>query len=102
MVGLQSYKFMKLTKKDKNDKNDWRLHGQEKYLKGVRLKWGTWRKPKPSWDHDHCVFCWIRFCGHKDDAEAIQQGYTTLDEYHWICKECFEDFKIRFAWKISK
>jgi len=25
---------------------------------------------------------------------------ATLDEYHWICKRCFNDFRDRFAWTV--
>ncbi len=88
--------------KKTNNLNDRRIGGQEQYLMGVTLKWAKWRMPKPTWDHDHCSFCWKRFCLQEECKDADRDGYTTLDEYHWICKDCFEDFKVLFKWSISK
>lgn len=42
------------------DKNDWRLQGQEKYLKGVTLYLKKYIKIGDAWDHDHCEFCWAK------------------------------------------
>ena len=82
-------------------KDDWRLTGQEKYLKGVTLVHRKYRRyeKNPDWDHDHCVFCWVEFCL-KGCADSIQEGYATLDDYHWISPKCFEDFKDQFDWKV--
>src|SRR5438046_2664461 len=82
---------------------DWRLTGQEKYLFGVLLHWSTWRPPEgnPDWDHDHCEFCGQKFML-SDSSEAQQEGYTTEDRYHWICRKCFKDFKDRFQWNVKK
>ena len=84
-----------------NDWNDWRITGQQQYLMGVHLKWATWKMPKPTCDHDHCSFCWASFCLHEGCKDAVHEGYTTLDDYHWICKECFDDFKKLFKWKVK-
>ena len=80
-------------------KNDWRLQGQEKYLKGVTLYLKKYIKISDAWDHDHCEFCWTKFSleGSPDD---LDEGYATKDNYHWICKRCFDDFKDIFQWKI--
>ena len=77
--------------------NDWRLQGQEAFLKGVRLTWQAYAKYRPGWDHDHCAFCQTKFMepGTPDTTHA---GYATDDRYHWVCKTCFEDFKDRFQW----
>jgi hypothetical protein len=32
--------------------------------------------------------------------EALHEGYCTLDDYHWICSECFHDFKELFGWRV--
>ncbi len=83
------------------DPRDWRLAGQEKYLKGVEICRHPYRQyPKnPAWDHDHCSFCWAEFCltGCK---EALREGWSTLDEYNWICDPCFADFKELFEWRV--
>lgn len=61
--------------------------GQE-YLTGdnVRLLW-----------HEHCEFCW-----HKIMTDNSEECFCTSDYCHWICKECFDDFKDEFNWKIIK
>lgn len=81
------------------DENDWRLTGQEKYLKGVTLYWREYTRSSESRDHDHCEFCWAKFMV-EDHPDVLHEGYTTEDEYRWICKKCFEDFKEILAWKI--
>lgn len=78
--------------------NDWRLQGQERYLRGATLTFRQYRRWSTSWDHDHCAFCTARF---RQDSgpEILTEGYCTTDEYHWICPACFEDFNERFGWK---
>ena len=85
------------------DSTDWRLQGQEEYLKGVELRWQIYgRYPKgPDWDHDHCEFCWAKFMV-EDYPEVLPEGYTTLDEYRWICSGCCEDFKEMFEWRVVR
>lgn len=81
------------------DENDWRLTGQEKYLKGVTLYWKQYTRRSESWEHDHCEFCWAKFMV-EDYPDVLHEGYTTEDEYRWICKQCFEDFMDIFGLKI--
>jgi hypothetical protein len=81
--------------------SDWRLQGQEAYLTGVQLTWRPYRpsRTNPNWEHDHCEFCWAKFM--MDDApDVLKAGYCTLDEYRWICKGCFDDFRVRFQWRV--
>jgi hypothetical protein len=81
--------------------DDWRLQGQERYLAGKRLHWSKWTAPasNPSWDHDHCEFCWRKFMD-SDDPDVCREGYTTEDRYRWICAQCFNDFRERFGWRL--
>jgi hypothetical protein len=83
------------------DPQDWRLTGQERYLKGVPLSHRAYRPyPKnPTWDHDHCEFCAATF-SLRPDPTFLKAGYCTLDEYHWICNKCFLDFKGLFKWIV--
>jgi hypothetical protein len=74
---------------------DWRLQGQERYLKGVKLYWVKYTLYREGWDHDHCEFCWRKFAIQGGD---LTEGYTTKNHYHWICKACYEDFKEMFHW----
>ena len=71
---------------------DWRLVGQD-YLQDKELYHLNYRKDDFD-DHEHCSFCWEKF----DSDEQI--GYCTRDYYHWICTNCYEDFKELFKWKI--
>ena len=81
--------------------DDWRLTNQEEYLKGVTLRFEKYEKYREDWDHDHCEFCFAKFMETGND-EIQKEGYTTSDNYRWICKKCFEDFKELFNWKIEQ
>lgn len=78
--------------------DDWRRHGQEKYLKGAKLITRDYHPYKPDWEHDHCAFCGETFSTHEGD---IKQGYSTMNSYHWICNQCFDDFKDEFEWQVE-
>jgi hypothetical protein len=41
--------------------NDWRLQGQEKYLKGAKLFYKKYSDRKTETDHDHCEFLALNF-----------------------------------------
>ena len=43
--------------------------------------------------HEHCAFCWEKALTDKECT-----FYCTEDMRHWICEECFCDFKERFHW----
>lgn len=73
--------------------NDWRLMGQEKYLKNKTLYHIHYNQNK-NHDHDHCAFCTKKF------SSKHQIGYCTTDYYYWICQECFDDFKNLFNWRV--
>ncbi|OGC14603.1 hypothetical protein A3J90_03365 [candidate division WOR-1 bacterium RIFOXYC2_FULL_37_10] len=77
------------------NKTDWRLTGQEKYLQNAILTWQKYKMPRPRWDHDHCEFCGIKFIEQLDN-EILNEGYSTKDKHHWICKNYFLDFQEMF------
>ena len=79
---------------------DWRLQGQEKYLQNAELALEKYKKYREDWDHDHCEFCSAKFS--EDIPDTFNEGYTTLDNYRWICENCFNDFKEKFNWKVVK
>jgi hypothetical protein len=81
------------------DKNDPRLTTQESYLKGVALSWKEWSQPKPDWDHDHCEFCWAKFGPPSLGKDILGAGWTTNDNRHWVCDNCYSDFKDMFDWQ---
>lgn len=77
--------------------SDWRLQGQERYLKGVEISWAPYEPFREGWDHDHCEFCNRKFALKGGD---FTEGYVTRDKYHWICRDCYEDFKSLFDWRV--
>ena len=81
------------------DKNDWRLTGQENYLKGKDLIFSKYKPRSEKWDHDHCEFCFETISEYPSD---INEAYCTADKYHWICEECFADFQEMFGWVVAK
>jgi hypothetical protein len=80
--------------------SDWRLQGQERYLQGVTLFHRGYRRKSDTSDHDHCEFCWAKFM-EEDFPEVLHEGYCTKDQYHWVCQQCFSDFRERFAWELG-
>ena len=80
--------------------DDWRLMGQDRYLQGRRLRWRVWWPQREGWDHDHCAFCFAEFSNQPavEGHPTQSSGYVTEDDYHWVCRSCFEDFKGRFGW----
>ena len=79
---------------------DWRLQGQEQYLRGATLIWKRYARYSKQWEHDHCEFCWAEFAEATVVGDALHEGYATPDNYRWICQNCFSDFKDRFAWRL--
>ena len=82
-----------------HNKKDWRLLNQQEYLHKAKLKKSKYVKPSEKWDHDHCAFCFDKFSSQSED---LQQGYCTLDSKHWICEECFNDFKEMFEFEVKQ
>jgi len=76
---------------------DWRVNGQDSYLSGVKLKKMLFKNRAGETDHEHCEFCFEKISDHPD---TLHSGYCTEDEYHWICEECYNDFKGDFKWEI--
>lgn len=78
---------------------DWRLQGQEKYLFGKKLIHKNYFDRTNQSDHDHCEFCNEKFSD--SDIGCLLAGFATIDNYHWICEKCFDDFKSEFEWAIE-
>lgn len=75
---------------------DWRLTNQMNYLYRATLKKSVFKASATN-DHEHCEFCWDKF-GENEGSQHL--GYCTLDRYHWICNECFQDFREQFEWHL--
>ena len=43
-------------------------------LVDAKLKWRAWKMPKPTWDHDHCEFCWAKFM-EPGNPDTLPEGY---------------------------
>lgn len=76
--------------------NDWRLQGQEKYLFGKTMIHKKYADKTTTTDHAHCEFCSDKFSVNIPDC--LKEGYTTTNDYHWVCENCFNDFKNDFKW----
>lgn len=76
---------------------DWRLCGSKDHLHGLTLKKSAFRGNIKN-DHEHCELCWEKF-GEGDGM--LREGYCTLDSYHWVCEECFDDLKDHFKWRVQ-
>lgn len=77
--------------------NDWRLTGQDEYMKNVKLKLivpSEIHKKDSLW-HVHCEFCMRTI-----DNSYKESCYCTLDNYRWICTQCYNDFKEMFNWTV--
>ncbi len=46
--------------------------------------------------HEHCEFCMDKI-----SIDTKDECYCTIDNYRFICKTCFNDFKSRFKWKVE-
>ena len=73
--------------------DDWRLTGQESYLLFTKVKKILPKEyinnlEKPELFHEHCSFCWDKVEENKD-----KKHYCTLDNYHWICNDCYNDLE---------
>jgi hypothetical protein len=96
--------------------DDWRRRWQEDYLRGATLTWRRYQALSANWEHEHCEFCWAKFLDAnyspvhaetlKSDPEVLAEGYTEAPGgsqpagEHWICPQCFEDFRDEFGWTV--
>lgn len=93
---------MRIMKMDKKAENDWRLDMYDGYLDGATFTLKKFVSVNGN-DHEHCVFCWKKITDLSiEDCET--EGYCTMYEKtgqtQWICKDCFDDFKKKFNFKI--
>ncbi len=88
---------------EKNN-GDWRLKAYDRYLDGSVFSLERFHSDATN-DHEHCVFCWQKITD-LDLPNCDKDGYCTTYEKtgqtHWVCKECFADFKEQFHFKEKK
>ncbi|MDR3076074.1 MAG: hypothetical protein LBU26_02135 [Synergistaceae bacterium] len=78
-------------------RNDWRFQGQDKYLNEAELLHMPYLPYSEQWEHEHCDFCTAKISNYEGDLHI---AYCTINKRHWICEECFNDFKDMFKWKV--
>lgn len=78
---------------------DWRYRTAAPDLRGQTLWKERWRAPRPSWDHDHCEFCWAKFS--ESIEGALREGYVTAGGREWVCPACFADFRDAFDFTLG-
>lgn len=78
-------------------RDDWRVMGQEGYLKGKTLVHRHFDRSICREDFLQCEFCW------KSLEDAAGKGVLCFFEplqKLWVCETCFEDFKAHFDWTV--
>ncbi|TVT56121.1 hypothetical protein FNH05_08640 [Amycolatopsis rhizosphaerae] len=91
--------------------DDWRRMAQERFLPpGTALTRRPYEPSRPHWEHDHCVFCFIKFEKSTRPSQGratLTEGYTTTNahangaDYYWVCPTCVVDFAAELGWVIS-
>lgn len=74
-------------------RDDWRIRGQEGYLKDKYLKHIKFNCELCFEDFDQCDFCYDIF-----DEGASEMAYYDPDTRHWVCEKCYKEFKSYFNW----
>ncbi len=77
--------------------DDWRIRRQGDYLKGKTFYFHEFAQWSDTWDHEHCEFCWRSFSDQDGDEH---NGYSTLDDFTWVCPQCFNDFKDVYSFNL--
>ena len=80
-------------------RDDWRLMGQEGYLRDKVLQHRKFDRQLCVLDFDQCDFCFKVF---DEDPERPLTAYFEPDQKIWICETCFKDFKNHFNWVVKK
>ena len=86
--------------------DDWRAQNA-RHLSGLKLYFGEWSRPNPTWDHDHCAGCWTKFADY-DGPDIQRSGYHVGDDYpkgaryEWVCVECFRELKDAMGWSSGE
>lgn len=80
---------------------NWRQNVAHKdYLHGLAFHRAPYHPSDPTWNHEHCEFCWRTFVESDSRRDVLHEGWTDVDrEFYWICEECFQHFKIEYEWK---
>ena len=99
---------------------DWRLNGQEEYLKDAVLYKITfpefWKKAYTEKNEFYQLILadahrfvqtakrgeeYLDFCWRKATTDEASDFYCTKDLRYWICQECFDAFREPFGWTVK-
>ena len=87
----------------KKVEDDWRLDTYDGYLDGATFSLEKFISTATN-DHEHCVFCWQKITDLPIEG-SDPDGYCTVwaktGQTQWVCKECFEEFKKKFNFKVK-
>jgi hypothetical protein len=83
--------------------DDWRAQNAW-HLRGLKLCFDEWSRPKPTWDHDHCAGCGAKFAdvegtGIQRSGYHVGDDYAKGAKYEWVCVECFRELKGVMGWR---
>ncbi len=53
--------------------------------------------PSKKGDHEHCNMCGEKFTGTEIPPKL---GYGALDGIGWVCKNCFDEYKIEYKYCV--
>ena len=89
------------------EKREWFRHTD--WLREAIWRWEVYRKPSPTWDHEHCVFCDRVIAEPSASRQGVlHEAWTTNfvhpegdAGYEWVCPSCFEQLRETFAWGVE-
>ena len=88
---------------DNTENEDWRLFQYDGFLDGETFSLEKFISSYEN-DHKHCCFC-QQIITDLPIEDADHEGYRAfspkLGYDIWVCKECFNEFKNRFDFKLK-
>lgn len=78
-------------------RDDWRLMGQEGYLKEKTLLHRHFDRKICVEDYLQCEFCWSSL---EDDEGKGIMCFFEPEQKLWVCEECYSDFREHFDWTV--
>ena len=79
--------------------SDYRIDNAQ-WTRGAILHFRKYARFSDTRDHDHCEGCWAKFM-ESGGPDVLTEGYSTEDNYRWICPECFRDLKDIMGWRLA-
>ena len=83
-------------------RDDWRIGGQESYLKNKKLKHIKFSRSLVYEDYDQCEFCYDIFDDPNGNESNNLMAYYEPEKKVWICEQCYNDFKQYFNWTVEE